>query len=56
MFHTCADTLCRDATGKMAAHTMQHKLIIPEFTKKQDLTFQNFPEVVARHFIAGLSI
>ena len=38
----------------MAAHTMQCKVIIPERTNKQDLTFKNHPEVVPDDFLAHL--
>ena len=40
----------------MATHTLQYKMIIPEHTNKQDLTFQNHPEFVFDDFLGDLCI
>ena len=40
----------------MAAHTMQCNVIIPERANKQDLTFQNHPEIVFDDFLSNLGI
>ena len=42
--------------NKMAAHTMQWKVIIAKHTNKQDLTFQNCPEVVSNDFLGDLCV
>ena len=40
----------------MAAHTLQCKVIISEHTNKQELTFQNHPEILFDDFLGDLCI
>ena len=40
----------------MAANTMQWKVIIAKHTNKQNLTFQNHPEVVSSDFLGDLCV